>query len=132
MTRRRAGRPTIPGTLLIGHMRYRVDVDQAVIDRANTEARRSYAGFSNPHTQTIGLRPDNAPDYQAETLLHEILHQCLHAAGCDPDDDAKAGVPDVEERAVRAIAGPLLAVLRRNPGLVAYLTAEREVGGGDG
>lgn len=114
--------PAIPATVTIGHLRYRVDVDRAVIDKASVKAQCTLAGVSNASEQRIGLHPDNAPDYQAETLLHEVLHQCLRVAGCDPDEDAKANVADVEERAVRAMSGPLLDTLRRNPDLVSYLT----------
>jgi len=113
----------IPSSLRVGHATYSVAVDTAQIHEANTDAGSNLAGFSNGASQRIVLREDNAPDYQAETLLHEVLHQCLRVSSCRPDDDSKAGLPDVEERAVAAMAGPLLAVLRDNPGLVAYLTA---------
>lgn len=118
------GQPPIPGTLRIGHARYTVTVSDQVIDRENTADHANYAGFSQASKQHIVLREDNPPDFQAETLLHEVLHQCLRVSGCDPDSDAKAGVTDVEERAVRSMAGALLATMRDNPGFVAYLTAD--------
>jgi hypothetical protein len=114
--------PAIPATVTIGHLRYRIDVDRAAIDKASVKARCTLAGVSNSSEQRIALHPDNAPDYQAETLLHELLHQCLRVSGCDPDQDAKVNLEDVEERAVRSMSGPLLDLLRRNPDLVVYLT----------
>lgn len=111
----------LPSIIRIGHLRYRVLRDNAAVDKASVKARSSYAGFSNPCEQRIGVRSDMQPDWEAETVLHEVLHQCLRVCGVDPDRDAKAGVEDVEERAVAAIAGPLLDALRDNPDLVAYL-----------
>lgn len=111
----------MPTTLQIGHLRYTVVVDDNEINRHNTQDRCDYAGFSNASTQRIVLRSDLAPDYEAETVLHELVHQCLRAAGCDPDADGKAGVADVEERTVRALSGPLLGALRANQDLVTYL-----------
>jgi hypothetical protein len=54
-------------------------------------------------------------------LLHEVLHSYVRVTGCNPDQDAKAGVQDIEERAIEAMTGPLLAALRNNRPLVAYL-----------
>ena len=90
-----------------------------------------FAGWSHAPTQTIALgtrsvRHGNQPlgdDYKRETVLHEIVHCCLRVTDCIPDRDARAGVEDVEERAVAALTGPLLAVLRDHPELVAWLTA---------
>ena len=118
----------IPQRIIIGHLRYQVDVDQAAIDKANAESKSDYAGFSQASKQIIVLRPENPPDFQAETLLHEVIHQCLRVAGCDPDEDAQAGLKDIEEHTIKAMSGPLLDTLRRNPDLVAYLldTEHRE------
>jgi hypothetical protein len=116
-------RPTIPARLRIGHLAYTVTVSDAEVDKTSNEEKTTLSGFSEHHRQRIVLREDNVPDYQAETLLHEILHQCLRVCGVNPDSDAKAGVADVEERTVSSMSGPLLAALRDNPDLVAYLTA---------
>jgi hypothetical protein len=111
----------LPSVVRIGHLRYRVIRDNTVVDEASVKAQVSYAGFSNSGDQRIAVRTDLGSDYEAETVLHEVLHQCLRVSAVDPDKDAKAGVADVEERAVAAIAGPLLAALRDNPDLVLYL-----------
>lgn len=117
--------PTPPTQLRIGHLNYTVTIDRTALDRETAEQgipRR--AGASHSATQLIELTDDMAPDYAAETLLHEILHQCLRVTAVDPDNDAKAGLDNVEERAVSAIAGPLLSALRDNPELITYLLGD--------
>jgi hypothetical protein len=116
--------PPIPTHLRIGHLLYTITVDDDVVNAEGVKDNANYAGFSHSVRQLIALRADNPPDYQAETLLHEMLHQCLRVTGVDPDADAKAGVADVEERAIKALAGPLLRTLRDHPGLVAYLVGQ--------
>lgn len=52
---------------------------------------------------------------QQDTLVHELLHACLSNVPHGLDDDG-------EESIVSALAPWLLAALRDNPALVAYLT----------
>lgn len=119
----------LPSALRIGHLTYRVVQDDAVLGEHSVRSRGDFAGWSHSGTQqiTLGSRAVRAggaplgPDYVAETLLHEVLHSCLRVAACDPDADARAGLDDVEERAVSALSGPLLAALRDNPQLIAFL-----------
>ena len=120
----------LPATLRIGHLTYTVVEDDALVTEHSVRERGDFAGWSQASSQIIALGTTNVSnnkpigaDYRAETLLHEVLHQCLAVADCQPDRDAKAGVEDVEERAVAAMAGPLLAALRDNPQLAAWLTA---------
>ncbi|WP_329492529.1 hypothetical protein OG618_37180 (plasmid) [Kitasatospora sp. NBC_01246] len=115
-------RPPVPGRLRVGHLLYTVVLDNAVINEENTRSQRTLSGYSDSTEQRIALRADLAPDYEAEVVVHEVLHQCLRVAGIDPDADAAAGLKDVEERTVNALAGPLLAALRDNPALIDYLT----------
>lgn len=114
--------PSVPGRLRIGHLTYTVLLDNAVVDEECVRSQRNLSGYSSSGEQRIAVRADLPPDYRAEVVLHEVLHQCLRVSGVDPDQDAAAGLKDVEERAVNAIAGPLLAALRDNPALTAYLT----------
>ena len=58
---------------------------------------------------TAGARP-----VQRKSLLHEVIHACNWISG---HDDTSS-----EEQFVRALAFPLLDVLRDNPELVAFLT----------
>lgn len=115
--------PTPPPEVQIGHLLYEVTLDQAALDKASVElGTGGFAGRSNSAEQKITLSEDMAPDYARDTMLHEVLHQCLRASGYDPDADAEAGIKDVEERTIKAMCGPLLATLRANPDLLEYLT----------
>ncbi len=124
-------RPVLPDTLRIGHLAFTLVQDDRLVAEHSVRECGDFAGWSHAPTQTIALgstsvRNGNAPlgaDYRRETVLHEIIHCCLRVTDCNPDRDAKAGVEDVEERAVSAMTGPLLAVLRDHPQLVAWLTA---------
>jgi hypothetical protein len=130
-----APEPELPRSLRIGHLRYRVVEDDGLVQEHSVREMGDYAGFSHAPTQTIALATrrvrggggDLGQQYRREVLLHEVLHCCLRVTDCDPDRDAKAGLEDVEERAVAAIAGPLLAVLQDHPDLVAYLTTSPEL-----
>lgn len=116
----------VPVHLRIGHMSYTVTLDTNEINKHNVNDQCDYAAWSRASEQRILMRDDMPPDYERETLLHEVIHQCLRVSGCDPDADAKAGVTDVEERAIKAMSGPLLGTLRDNPDLVAYLLDQPE------
>jgi hypothetical protein len=120
-----------PSRIRVGHLTYEVREDDAAVTEHGVRNRGEYAGWSHTPSQQIVLATKSftehlplALDYRRETLLHEVLHCCLRAADCDPDRDAKAGVEDVEERAVAAMAGPLLAALQDNPTLLSWLTSE--------
>ena len=124
--------PPLPATLRIGHLTFTLSEDDSLVAEHSVRRCSDLSGWSHAPTQIIALgtkavRQGNQPlgaDYRRETALHEIVHCCLRVSDCHPDRDAKAGVEDVEERAVAALTGPLLAVLRDHPDLVAWLTAE--------
>lgn len=65
---------------------------------------------------TIAVEPARSEDYMRHTLLHEVLHACVRASDPPLDDEH-------EELAISAMTGPLLAALRDNPPLVAYIMA---------
>lgn len=114
--------PTPPAVIRIGHLRYTVTVDTARCQLASSE------GLSHGNEQTIIVRDDRPWDSASETLLHEVLHQCLHAAGLEASTLSGDG-NDIEERVVRAMSGMLIATLRGNPDLTAYLLREEPVSG---
>lgn len=106
-------------------MRYSVGINQALLDADG--AKRgipSFAGQSSAVEQRITLAENMAADYSRETLLHEVLHQCLRVVGRDPDADVKSGAEEIEELMIESLSGTLLAALNDNPELVAYLTAK--------
>jgi hypothetical protein len=105
-----------PRRLRIGHLTYRVRVARARCEADDVEA------VSSGDEARIYLRGDRTVEGNAAALLHEVAHQCLFVAGANAvDDEGQA----VEERLVRAMTGPLLAALRDNPDLVAYLMGRR-------
>lgn len=103
---------TPPKKVRIGYADYSVlqggDVQDIMDDTLNE-------GISNGNVLKILLRSDRPFVNTAETLLHEILHQCLFMAGLELERD-------VEEPIVRAMSMHLFSVLRDNPKLVSYLT----------
>lgn len=102
--------PPLPKRLRIGHATYTVE--------ANTKASRAAdsEGSSDCNDLHIYLRSDRPHDAQADTFLHEVLHQALAVSG------APAWLKvDLEERIVRAMTSPLLGALRDNPGFVDFL-----------
>lgn len=74
-------------------------------------------GACDMESMTIAIDPGKHEDYARATLLHEILHACIR--GSDPTLD-----DEHEETAVASITGPLLAMLRDNPSVVAYLMSD--------
>jgi hypothetical protein len=68
-------------------------------------------------SMAIAIDPGKHEDYARATLLHEILHACIR--GSDPTLE-----DEHEETAVASITGPLLAMLRDNPSVVAYLMSD--------
>lgn len=112
----------LPEHVRVGATVYAVAIDDATLSAESLKMGGDLAGFSSHSTQQIALASGLGPDYLADTLLHEVLHSCLRAAGYDPNDDGRPG-RDVEERTVKAMTGQLLGVLRANPDLVAFLIA---------
>ena len=66
---------------------------------------------------TIAVDPGKSEDYARVTLLHEILHAAIRSS--DPNIESEA-----EEMAVASMTGPLLATIRNNPEVMAYLMAK--------
>jgi len=64
----------------------------------------------------IQIRSDLSPYIERQTLLHELLHAVLFCAGCYDIYDS--------ENDIQAMATQLLYILRKNKGLVEYLTQE--------
>lgn len=105
----------IPQVLHLGPHVYelRSDTDTARLLR-DEDAR----GDSRPDQLLIRIDTDRPHTGVAETLLHEALHCVWHQTSLRVD------LCDDEEKAVTALAPLLLELMRRNPDLVAFLTAE--------
>lgn len=105
----------VPATLDVGPFRYAVVVGGPAYDRHRAEhGEPDLMGRAQHHTLEVAIRPGLAAGAEREVLVHELLHCCFNAAG----QPMPAGP---EEDAVRALAPTLLAALRANPELVAYL-----------
>jgi len=84
----------------------RIDIQQKKIDSGED-------GLCVYERNTLMISPDQTPDNKRDTVLHELTHWLDHQM------QAK-----MSERQVGTIATALLAALRDNPALVAYLTAD--------
>lgn len=121
-----------PDRIRIGAVTYRLLADRdavaAVSDR-NAHPGGYWAAFSDHNQLVIGVNPETAPDVNKVDVLHEVIHCCLRTSGVWPDSYAAViqradGFNDgqsVEEMMVSGTAAVLLAVMRDNPDLVAWL-----------
>lgn len=110
---------------MIGHRTYTLVLDDELVEKEQPE-HAEWQAFSDPRRQLIGVRPGAGPDDEADSVLHEVLHQCLRASGCWPGQVRPGRDVDLEEVVIGAMTGPLLRALRDNPGLVTYLVGGPE------
>lgn len=102
-----------PRRIKVGHIEFTVTVGETEVDRIVDDDDAD--GCMSEKHALIAIRP--LPEPRTRTVLvHELLHGCIAASGLVLDDE-------VEERFVAAATGPLLAALRDNKALIAYLTA---------
>jgi hypothetical protein len=101
-----------PAKLRIGGMVWTVSIDPEVQDDGE-------AGTTVPFSQRIKLAPGQGPDYERDTLLHEVLHAVLFATNLRKMEGFGT---QHEESVVLAMSPILLQVLRDNPRLLTYLT----------
>jgi hypothetical protein len=69
--------------------------------------QNNHVGEADYGKCVIWLREGQAPEQEADTLLHEIIHAADYAVHIG-----------LEEQQVHALAGVLFAVFKDNPGLV--------------
>ena len=105
---------TLPLRVTVGATTYTIVQDQAAMDERRRATGRDAVGRVDATTQQIFVSPSGGPDYQADTLLHEVLH-CVWIAAGDRRDKVD------NETAIAALTPGLLATLRQNPELVACL-----------
>ena len=100
--------PHPPKKVRVGPHIYRIRlVPDGILEGAGSD------GTCQPRHLTIGLDANQPATAMADTLLHELTHALLATVKLDDD---------VEEAVALALAPGLLALLRDNPPLVAYLT----------
>jgi hypothetical protein len=105
----------LPTQIAIGPLVYAVTDDRAEHNSISAESGESTWGRILYAKGQIILNPEQNDAHKRYALLHEALHGCWHVGTRSHEDD---------EAAIRALACPLLDMLRRNPDLVAYLLAE--------
>ena len=106
----------------IGPHRYSVSYGQGAMDRARVEHESpNSVGKTLFVPNRIIIDPEQAPSQQRSTLLHEALHAIVFSHGGWWSTKAE---PMTEERAILLIEGGLLELLRRNPHVIKWLTAE--------
>lgn len=118
----------VPSTVRVGTVTYRVTTDRDAWMRIEHSTQTNgYFGHSQHREAIIYLNPDAAPEVNRLTLWHEVLHALDETVMGNPDWRSLNGDPQdadaAEETVVRMLEHPTLAVLRDNPSLVAYLTA---------
>ena len=108
---------TLPATIAIGPIRYRVSIDKGDYHEVVSQELVDIYGRIDYGNAKIVLKTEQATDHVRLSLLHEVLHGCWHLAR---QDQAKV----TEEEAIRFIAAAPLDTLRRNPDFISYLLAE--------
>ncbi len=118
------GPPPLPTHVRVGPYLYTVHSDAArMSDLRNDSSEGNRVGQIYYQKLAIDIDPTLAHDRKVSALLHEVLHASWHFANFDPDNEGKIS----EEQVVSGLERILLAVLRDNPDLVAYLTDCRDV-----
>jgi hypothetical protein len=107
----------MPAQVHIGPLSYDVKADTLSHLLAEHEAERRVYGTTNHKTMTIVVSPEVAPMQARSTLIHEAMHALIYAAGFEITDDD-------EERLIRVLEVPLLAFIRENPDLIAWVTSD--------
>ncbi len=117
---RMAGLHGIPSTIKVGPFRYTVEVTaEAIAETRYNSNSPGTTGEARPKTLHIVLDPLTPPDLKAHDLLHEVQHAIHWACGLNSDEKIT-----VHEYIIRTTA-LLLAVVRENPELVAFLVEGR-------
>ena len=104
----------LPSHVQISAFNYTISVDQDYLDKEGAERGKTLVGLSELNDQKITIS-EAADDYMADTLLHEILHQCIMVTGIEIRN------LKLEEQLITTITPMLLDTLRRNPEVVEYL-----------
>lgn len=101
-----------PRSVRVGVFEYSVELDSA-------EEIDGNCGSTRNELERIRISPVLSPGQGRSTLLHEVLHACLHFAGMRGEEEKLT-----EEEFVTRLAPVLLMVLVDNPELVYVLTEE--------
>ena len=101
--------------LRIGHLDYAVR-----LFRDDDAGKAINYGECSSRSQEIRLHPDNTPERQLDTLIHEITHAAWEAY--------RMPEKATEEHVVSFVGSALAGVIRNNPHLLPVLMALRDGG----
>lgn len=110
----------MPRSIKVGPHHYSVRIDDVAVDK-NVVADRSGGdqdAFFDAQKREIVLREKNLG---ASTVIHEAFHALFEMTGMDARFDSDK--PPTEEEVIRSIEYTLLALIRENAPLMAYLVA---------
>lgn len=110
---------TLPDHIDLGPFRYEVTVDELSRLRAQEVVQAIVLGRTDHDKLTVILNETMPVGLARETLVHEALHIVTEVCGLR----AKWGNAK-DERIIRRLSPMLLELLRRNPDLVRYVTAD--------
>lgn len=113
-TKPRSEQVTRPQTVYVSPYTWNIKYSKAEVLKHHPNG--DACGSCDLESMTIAIDPGKSEDYARVTLLHEILHAAIRSS--DPNIES-----DAEEMAVASMTGPLMACLRDNPEVVAYLIA---------
>ncbi len=105
----------LPESVQIGPLQYSITDDEATYNKKSIEEHEALWGSIDYGRGAVILSPDQNDGHKRLALLHEVLHGVWHL-----HDKTHASDEDV----LRSLTADLLDTLRRNPALVAYLTAD--------
>jgi hypothetical protein len=104
-----------PRRVKIGPHQYTIRSHKGPIPDPDDPKGGDLVGYCDAEAGEILLSTGMSPSQTRDTLLHEILHAAFSLIGANL-------AHNTEERIVRSLAPAMLALLRENPALVAYLT----------
>jgi hypothetical protein len=105
----------MPTRIKVGPYVYEVSRDEAWLRAQEHSRSGGLRGATDHQALRIVVGPDLAPGMQRQTLWHEVKHAVLEAMTMSHDKRT-------DEDWIARSAPSELAVLRNNPGLVAFLT----------
>ena len=112
----------LPTTVDVGPYRFDIVSDDDAHARAVRDQGDDLYGLTQYREQVITICPAQHPDHQRVTLVHELLHALCHATGAE---QLLEEISDTaEENLIQLLAPGLTSLLRTNPDVVTYLTAD--------
>ena len=119
-----ARRIAMPESVLIGPHTFSLNVNSAAVDAECVRSGRTLFGYTELGAQSIFLV--GAPRLVGTMLREVAVHECLHAIfdSCGLSHGLRQNNTYSEEALVQSIDTAVLSLMRDNPALVAWLTAE--------